>query len=321
MRLSHLLSLPLPTAPDAPDPGWPAFAADALAAQAGSPSTLDQAACAGRVADRLGYAFGAGYQAGLRLLLGEPPESRLCASLAYTETGGPHPRNVRATLAPDPDAPMFRLSGEKSFATLAPYADFFIIVARMAVPPPPDAPSDAPPVLRLIRLPPDTPGLTMDARPPFPLAPELPHSRLRLDDCRIAPGDILPGDGYLSYIKPFRMIEDTHVLAAVLGYLLRESLRLGWEAPHTGRILGALATLSGLIADLHHPAAHLAFDDLQSRLDPWFDALPWGDALPSVDAAARWERDRPLLGLAAAAQISRRDAARDRIRLIQPARF
>ncbi len=313
MRLSHLLTLPLPAAPDDTDPGWAAFATRALAAQAGSPSTLDQAACAGRVADRLGYAFGAGYQTGLRLLLGEPPESRLSASLAYTEAGGPHPRNVRATLAPDPDAPGFRLSGEKSFATLAPYADIFLIVARL---PEPVSLSEAPPVLRLIRLPPDAPGLTVEARPPFPLAPELPHARLRLSGCRIAPGDVLPGDGYLSYIKPFRMIEDAHVLAAVLGYLLRESLRLGWEAAHAGRILGALAALSGLMADPHCPAAHLAFDDLQSRLDPWLDALPWGDAA----AGARWERDRPLLGLAATAQASRRDAARDRLRLLQPAR-
>ena len=41
--------------------------------------------------------------------------------------------------------------------------------------------------------------------------------------------DLLPGDGYDIYLKPFRTIEDIHVHAALIGYLVGVARRL--EAP------------------------------------------------------------------------------------------
>ncbi len=54
----------------------------------------------------------------------------------------------------------------------------------------------------------------------------------------VADDELLPGDGYDDLLKPFRTIEDTHVLAAAVGWDLAHSLLCGaaWdEAPESTR--------------------------------------------------------------------------------------
>ena len=64
--------------------------------------------------------------------------------------------------------------------------------------------------------------------PATKFVPEVPHAQLRFENLRIRESDILPGDGYDQYVKPFRTVEDIHVQAAVLSYLMREGQRLSW---------------------------------------------------------------------------------------------
>jgi acyl-CoA dehydrogenase len=136
--------------------------------------------------------------------------------------------------------------------------------------------------------------------PPTAFVPEVPHARPRFANVRLDAGALLEGDGYARYVKPFRTIEDLHVHAAVLAYLARESRRFGWPHAWTER---ALATLIGFaaIAPLDPDAArtHLLLagamaqgEALVRETEAW-----WPDA-PDRDAAARWQRDRTLLGLA-----------------------
>src|SRR5437588_11886352 len=87
-------------------------------------STVDRAAAGGFVADRIGYAFLAGYRAALARL--DPTLSR--ASLCATEEGGAHPRAIKTRLAPQRDG-AFVLDGEKTFATLASAAETLLVVA------------------------------------------------------------------------------------------------------------------------------------------------------------------------------------------------
>src|SRR5690349_23846938 len=61
---------------------------------------------------------------------------------------------------------------------------------------------------------------------------------LKLDESAI-----LPGDGYSQYVKPFRTVEDIHVQAAVLSYLMREGQRLGWPQGWIERLSALLAAL------------------------------------------------------------------------------
>ena len=54
--------------------------------------------------------------------------------------------------------------------------------------------------------------MTIEDRPPTPFAPEIPHARITLANVTVRDEDVLPGDGYARYLKPFRTIEDTFVL-------------------------------------------------------------------------------------------------------------
>src|SRR6185312_4000420 len=88
-------------------------------------STVDRAAAGGFLADRLGYAFLAGYRAALARLA--PSLSR--ASLCATESAGAHPRAIATRLQQSSDPNFHVLTGEKTFATLASVADVLLVVA------------------------------------------------------------------------------------------------------------------------------------------------------------------------------------------------
>ena len=73
--------------------------------------------------------------------------------------------------------------------------------------------------LRMVRVPTDAPGVTL-APSSAPFVPEIPHAEVTLDHVHVATDAVLPGDGYTEYVKPFRTVEDAHVHAALLGYLI-----------------------------------------------------------------------------------------------------
>ncbi len=88
--------------------------------------TAHRATAGGFSADRLGFAFAAGYQSALVALVPDLPESYL-TGLCATEEEGNHPRAIHTRL--EPDAGGHLLSGEKRWATLAPLARELLVVA------------------------------------------------------------------------------------------------------------------------------------------------------------------------------------------------
>ena len=176
-------------------------------------------------ADRLGYAFVAGYSAALSRLFehvarlhpttgGRPfTERPLPAklSLCATEAGGGHPRAIATRL--DKQGGALVLNGEKTFATLATMADELLVVASRGLE------ADGKNRLRVVRVRPGAKGVTITPRPETPFTPEIPHAVVRFTDAVVENEDVLPGDGYQHWLKPFRTIEDTHVLASAIGYL------------------------------------------------------------------------------------------------------
>lgn len=60
-------------------------------------------------------------------------------------------------------------------------------------------------------------GVSLSPMPPVAFVQEIPHSIARFDAVRVDPAQVMPGDGYTTVIKPFRTIEDIHVVGAVLG--------------------------------------------------------------------------------------------------------
>jgi alkylation response protein AidB-like acyl-CoA dehydrogenase len=253
-----------------------------------------RAALGGLAADRLGVAFVAGYAAALGRLF---PEAGPRACLAATESGGAHPRAI-ATRVDERGA----LHGEKTFATMAPHAERIVVVASRGV-------QNARNLLVAAVVSARAPGLTVTPRGPTPFAPEIPHARVALDG--VVPEVILPGDGYDDYLKPFRTVEDVHVLAAACGYMIRVTRERGLGEALGARLAGLVATLAALSAAAPRSAGvHVAlagalatFHDAVARLEASW-ALGGGD-----DERARWERDRPLLLVAQGARDARERAA------------
>ncbi len=159
--------------------------------------------------DRLGHAFAVGYPAALEHLI---PGVGLPCALCVTEAGGNSPRAIATTLRPA--APGYRLDGTKTFATFGTLAKALIIVVRTG------DKSDGRPDLAVVRIPADRDGVELAELPPTPFVPEVIHARVRLEAVEVRENERLPGDGYLRYVKPFRTIEDIHVVGATLGYVL-----------------------------------------------------------------------------------------------------
>ena len=275
----------------------------------------------GFAADRLAWAFGAGYQAALRALLPDSAPHELLA-LCLTETGGNRPRDLRCTATPLDDG-RWRLHGDKRWATFGTAATTLLVIAVRGLSPQPGGPAVADaeglplphPQLLALRVPGDAPGVQLSGMPATGLVPELPHARLSLQQVLLPAGACLPGDGFSDYGKPFRTLEDLYVNAAVLAYLLREARARGWPAALRERLAATLALLASLAAA--PPAAAATHVALAGALDWARQTCAEAHALwatsPDDPAAQRWQRDVKLLGVAGAARTQRAARAWERL--------
>ena len=62
--------------------------------------------------------------------------------------------------------------------------------------------------------------------------PELPTARMQLDGVQLKVDALLPGDGWQAYAKPFSILEELYVSAALLAYLLREGRSKSWPVSY-----------------------------------------------------------------------------------------
>src|SRR4051812_18894114 len=180
---------------------------------------IDRAILAGARARKVADAFLAGYQAALRALIPTLPGDRL-SCLCATEEGGAHPRAIATRL--ERDGAGYRLTGRKRWVTGGPLADLLLGVASTGLD---DAGKNR---LRLVRVDAHAPGVTLHPMPETPFTPEIPHAEVELAGVQLGEDALEPGDGYDRYLKPFRTVEDCHVHAAVLAYVLGVARRSGW---------------------------------------------------------------------------------------------
>ncbi|ONM49087.1 acyl-CoA dehydrogenase family protein [Nocardia donostiensis] len=261
-------------------------------------NTVDAATAGGFAADRLGYAFLSGYQEAVRALVPGLPAGEL-VSVCATESGGAHPAAIGTTLTEHDGG--WLVDGRKTFATLGTSADRLLVIAGTG------AQADGRNRLRAVLVRPDSEGVSVSALPETPFAPEVPHAEITFVR---APGDPLSGDGYLDYLKPFRTIEDIHVLAAVFGWLTGVGRASDWPRSVLESLLARVAAVRGIEGDdPRSPGVHIALtgifagvEQLSSELEPW-----WEQVDPVL--RRRWERDRPLLGVAGKVRAKRADAA------------
>lgn len=256
---------------------------------------IRRAILGGAAAGSVGTAFLAGYQAALRALV--PGLGESLTALCATERGGGHPRAIEARL--EPDGAGWRLSGRKTFVTGGRDARVLLVVAHSGLEP------DGRKRLHLVRVAADAPGVSLTPLPALPFAPDVSHAAVELERVAVGAEALLPGDGYTRYLKPFRTVEDLHVVGALLGYLLACGLAAGWARgllEEAGALLASARELSG--RDPSAPGTHLALAGLLASARTWIERTRPGWGRLGLVTGAALERDIALLGVA--------DGARER---------
>jgi hypothetical protein len=303
MRSLHavLAAPPDGTPVDSPEAFWERH----RAASAVGTHTLDQAILGGFSADRVGYAFISGYQAALRALFPDLPPERP-ASLCVTERGGGHPSAIETRLEREGNG--YRITGRKRWATLGGEAAVLLIVASAGID------GDGKKILRVVRVPGAARGVHRTPMPEPPFTPEIAHDEIELSGVTVGEADLCPGDGYTRYVRPFRTIEDIHVTAAVLAYLVREVRLHRLPEAHAERLAALLVALHALSAlDPSAPSTHVALAGLIHLTRTSLDDLDQVWKKTESPAHARWERDRLLLGVTSSVREKRRMRAWERL--------
>jgi acyl-CoA dehydrogenase len=233
----------------------------------------------------VGGAFLCGYRAALKALVPSLPAGNVC--LCATEEGGAHPRAIRSTWKQAGGG--WQLDGQKRWVTGGAAADFLLVVASVGSD---DAGKNR---LKLGLVAARQPGVTLRSMPPTPFVPEISHAEVTFEAVFVP--ELLEGDGYDKYLKPFRTVEDTHVFAAVLAYLVPRAPRALAE-----RIVAVLAALEKVAAAPASPELHLTLAG----------AIAIGkqlaeEAAPVMDES--WKRDLALLNVAQKARDARTETA------------
>ncbi len=246
----------------------------------------EQAALGGLRTDRLGWAFASGYAAAGRRMFGSDDLWALCA----TEAGGGHPRAIQTSLVEG------RLHGTKGFVSLGQWAQRLAVVARVGE-------RDGRPALVVAEVDPRAPGVTLQPGAELPFVPEIPHGVLILEG--VEPLRVLPGDGYGRYLKPFRTVEDAHVMLAAGGLMLRWA-RLARDEARVCALSVHLVSLAAICeADPRSATTHLALAGALAQSRELF-----ASAQPSsLEETSMLERDRRLLRVADRAREARQARA------------
>ena len=297
--LEKLLTGPceVPACPDVAS-WWPCH----LSRSRETADTLAQAILGGYHADRVGWAFASAYQSALRALVPDLPVDTV-AALCVTEKDGNSPRSICSEWRDG------LLNGAKRWTTLGPEGQLFLVVARDT-----SVQSDLP-ALRVLRIAAAQSGVQVSLMPPTPFVPEVPHASLRFENVPVADEAVLTGDGYLRYVKPFRTVEDLHVQAAVLAYLVREARRLNWPREWVERATAQLLSLQAIaalpaLASTTHIAIAGALAGVAALVAEADQHWQQGG---DDEAAVRWRRDRALLGVAAGPRAKRTERAWQRV--------
>lgn len=258
---------------------------------------IDKAIAGGFLADRLAYAFVAGYQAALRRLVPDLPNNRVVA-LCVTEAGGGHPRAIQTRLKQTETG--WILSGRKQFVTNSDEAELLLVAASTGMG------EDGLNLLKMVLVEGTAVGVKMSRMDDLPFVPEVSHGYVEFDDVIVSNEAVLPGDGFTKYIKPFRTVEDIHVYAATIAYVYRVACLHNWSHELREWMLAILVTFKGLEAgDPSLPAVHIALAGTLEQIETLLaDSAPHR-ADVDAETRERWTRDRTLMNIAGNARIHR----------------
>jgi|GEM_PF-731111 len=284
-------------------------------------STLEQAALGGRFSTNMSYAFSAGYQSAIQSLF--KPNTRSLSSVCITEKEGNHPRNIKSTLTKHQQS--WQLNGSKSFITGANDAKRLYIAVT-------DKPASDKhtnehlekettertvsirPKIKMLSVPADQLGINIAPMPPLPFVPDISHGIATFEHVNIQATQILEGDGYSQYIKPFRTHEDIHVLAAIIGFRIGEAMDSKWAQSSVEAHLMLLSSLLSLSTDnFSVPTTHIIFSGCRAQFSALIQQTDDEFKQNNAEGFSHWKRDKALLDIANKAHILRTDRAWDYI--------
>ncbi|SUD61438.1 acyl-CoA dehydrogenase [Ectopseudomonas oleovorans] len=258
-----------------------------------TPQPFELALVGGLLAATPGLAFLAGYQAALRMLWPAAPWT--AGALCVTENRSTRPADMNTRI----DG--LQITGRKDFVTAAECADWLLVAAR-------EDGADEPPRLALGVVRQGAPGVRIEPLPALPLMPDIGHARLHLEQ---AHGERLAGDGWGDYVKPFRTLEDVHVLTAVVAWQFGVGRDCAWPETLLLRLQALLAGCAEVARQAPDaPTTHLLLAGLFAEQQALAVELKVAFAGGPVHWAELWQRDKGLLRIAEAARSKRLEKAR-----------
>jgi alkylation response protein AidB-like acyl-CoA dehydrogenase len=251
-------------------------------------------------ADRRSLASVAGHQAAVRRLFPSTPDDAVVA-FCVSEDKGPRPSHIHTSLTPAGDG--FTMTGTKRWGSMAPVADVCYVAASVGR-------NGDRNDLRMVAMPTDRPGITLDLEPYESWGPEFQICDLHLDAVAVHADEVLPGDGYLNAIKPFRLVEDVYNTAGTLVGLFQLGRRHDRTTDQLEPLVGLIVQAAAIAqTDMASDASVVLLSEFLGNANAAWSSFwaDWSDVPAAV--AEVWTPERDLLGVAAAARETRRSNA------------
>lgn len=222
---------------------------------------IQKAILGGFHCQQFSFAFMAGYQAALEKMFPTIAPNQLKA-LCVSEAKGAHPKFIETTLIDN------RINGLKTYITAGSAAEHLLVLCKT------NETVNGRPLLKMVHLPRTAKNIKItDFELPFML--EVKHGKLALNNTLIEDSQILEGDGFSQYTKPFRTLEDICVSAAHQAMLLHQAIDYQWDEKLRDSLFFNLYTLENLLTlPPLSKATHILlgvyeqnFNDLLSAID------------------------------------------------------
>ena len=256
--------------------------------QLGTVTPFELATVGGRLMATPGLAFLVGYQAALRMLWPSAPQS--LGAMCATEQRSLRVADMQTRLND------LRVSGRKDFVTAGDAADWLLVAARSEE-------SGETARLSLAVVYPGEPGVRVEKLPAIPLMPDISHGRLFLNNALC---ELLAGDGWDAYVKPFRTLEDIYVLSAMTAWLYGVGHDSDWSQALQLRLLALLAGCAEVSRQApNNPVGHLLLGGLFAQFDGLKAEVNQALAEGPSHWAAMWQRDQAVMDLAGGARAKR----------------
>ena len=170
------------------------------------------------------------------------------------------------------------------------------------------------PNIKMLSIPANLSGIQIEPMPSLPFVPEISHGTATFEHADIQTEQILSGDGYTQYVKPFRTHEDIHVLAAVIGFRIGEAINSNWPQSSIEAHLMLLSSLLSLDTNnLTDPTVHIIFALCRAQFRDLVQQTDNEFKKNNPKGFSDWERDKALLDIASKAHKVRTQRAWENI--------